>query len=146
MSRTLTAKHQALSTYEKELLAIVMATQKWHGYLQGHHFKIKTDHQSLKFLLELRLSTLFQQKWLAKLMGLDYEICYKKGKENLVANALSRMYESTREEGELKEITVIPPHWLQDINKSYSGDNEAQIIIQGIIHQDDKYQQYQFNK
>lgn len=35
MSKGLAPKHQALSTYEKELLAIVMATQKWHSYLQG---------------------------------------------------------------------------------------------------------------
>lgn len=79
MSKDLSARHQSLSTYEKELLAIVTATKKWHGYLQGNHFIIKTDHQSLKYLLEQRLSTLFQQKLLAKLMGLDYEICYKQG-------------------------------------------------------------------
>lgn len=72
MSKGLTERHQALSTYEKELLAIVMATQKWHGYLQGNHFVIKTDHQSLKFLLEQRLSILLQQKCLEKLLGLDY--------------------------------------------------------------------------
>lgn len=78
MSKGLTLKHQSLFAYEKELLAIVMATQKWNMYLQGNHFVIKTDHQSLKFLLEQRLSTLFQQKWLAILLGLDYEIVYKK--------------------------------------------------------------------
>lgn len=72
-SKSLAPKHQGLSTYEKELMAIVMASQKWFTYLQGNHFIIKTDHQSLKYLLEQRLSTLFQQKWLAKLMGLDYE-------------------------------------------------------------------------
>lgn len=51
-SKALSARQQLLSTYEKELLAIVLATHKWHSYLQGHRFIIKTDHQSLKYLLE----------------------------------------------------------------------------------------------
>lgn len=91
LSKGLSSKHQDLSTYEKELLAIVLATQKWYTYLQGHRFIIRTDHQSLKYLLEQRLSTLLQQKWLAKLMGLDYEITYNKGSDNKVADALSRL-------------------------------------------------------
>lgn len=118
LSKSLTLRHQTLSTYEKELLVIVMATHKWHGYLQGHHFIIRTDHQSLKFLLEQRLSTLFQQKWLAKLMGLDYEICYKKGKENLVADALSRVHENDQQ-GELIEISTLQQIWLNDVMLSY---------------------------
>lgn len=36
---------------------------------------------------------MLQQKWLVRLMGLDYEIIYKKGKENIAADALSRMNE-----------------------------------------------------
>lgn len=47
---------QALSTYEKELLALVTAVQKWRHYLQGSPFIRKTDHVSLKYLLEQRLT------------------------------------------------------------------------------------------
>lgn len=91
ISQALAPKHQGMSTYEKELLAIVLAVNKWRSYLHGTHFIIRTDHHSLKFLLEQKLLTPMQQKWLAKLLGFDYEIVYKKGVENKVADALSRV-------------------------------------------------------
>ncbi|GKC72485.1 putative mitochondrial protein [Tanacetum coccineum] len=47
-SKTFAPKHQSLSTYEKEILAVILALQKWRGYLLDRHFKIKTDHFSLK--------------------------------------------------------------------------------------------------
>ena len=56
----------------------------------GRHFKVKTDHDSLKYLLEQRLSTKEQQKWVTKMLGYDFEIIYKKGKQNVVADALLR--------------------------------------------------------
>lgn len=145
LSKSLTPRQQALSTYEKELLAIVMATQKWQYYLQGHHFVIKTDHQSLKYLLEQRLSTIFQQKWLAKLMGLDYEICYKKGKENIVADALSRVPEQ-KPAGGCSMITYVQQSWLHTLSDSYQGDPTAQAIIDGIVRKDNKFMQYQYVK
>ena len=74
LSKTLSPKHQSLSTYEKEFLVVLMALNKWKGYLLDRHFKIKTDHFSLKFLLDQRLTTPFQAKWLPKLLGYDYEI------------------------------------------------------------------------
>lgn len=118
MSKGLSPKHQGLSTYEKELLAIVLATQKWYSYLQGHHFVIRTDHQSLKYLLEQRLSTLLQQKWLAKLLGLDYEIVYKKGVDNRVADALSRLPEGDKS-GEVNALSSVQVNWVQEITASY---------------------------
>lgn len=92
-SQGLSATNQALSAYERELLALVAAVQKWRPYLLGRQFIIKTDHQPLKYLLEQRITTPSQQKWLVKLLGYDYIISYKKGKDNIVADALSRREE-----------------------------------------------------
>ena len=68
-SQALKSKNIALSTYEKELLALVVVVKKWRPYLLGRPFVIKTDHQSLKYLLEQRVGTLAQQKWITKLLG-----------------------------------------------------------------------------
>ncbi|GJT13662.1 putative ribonuclease H-like domain-containing protein [Tanacetum coccineum] len=78
------------STYEKEMLAVVKAVRKWRPYLLGRAFVVKTDHMSLKYLLEQRISTTAQTKWLTKLLGYDYKIEYKKGATNRGADALSR--------------------------------------------------------
>lgn len=69
MSKALGPRYSSLSVYEKEMLAIVMAVQKWRPYLIGRYFVIKTDHQSLKYLMEQRITTPSQQKWLTKFMG-----------------------------------------------------------------------------
>ena len=89
ISKALVEKHQSLSVYEKEMLAILFAIKKWEPYLINHHFVVKTDHQSLKCLLEQRLTTPTQQAWMAKLMQYDYVVQYKQGKENIAADALS---------------------------------------------------------
>jgi len=56
-SEALKGSAKALSTYDKEMLAVVKAVRKWRPYLLGKPFVIKTDHQSLKYLLEQRIST-----------------------------------------------------------------------------------------
>ncbi|KAA3473045.1 Retrovirus-related Pol polyprotein from transposon 17.6 [Gossypium australe] len=46
--KDLGVKHRALSIYKKEMLVVLLAIRKWHAYLVEMHFKIKTNHQSLK--------------------------------------------------------------------------------------------------
>ena len=61
-SKALGLKHQVLSVYEREMLAILASVKKWTAYLLGRHFYIKTDHHSLKFLLDQRTTTPTQQQ------------------------------------------------------------------------------------
>jgi hypothetical protein len=91
------------------MLVILHVVELWHPYLLGKRFQIKTDHQSLKYFLEQRISSQEQQKWVTKLFGYDYEIIYKKGKDNVVADALSWKYE---DKGSLFSLSFIVPDWL----------------------------------
>ena len=56
-SHALTGKAQYKLVYERELMVIVMAIQKWRHYLLRRHFIVKTDQKAPKFLLEQRLVT-----------------------------------------------------------------------------------------
>lgn len=72
-------KYQRLSTYETELLALATAIKRWRPYLVGRPFIVKTNYQSLKFLLEQRIAMPAEQKWLAKLLGYAFVVEYKRG-------------------------------------------------------------------
>ena len=77
-SKALSIKHQTLSVYEKEMMAILVAVKRWNSYLLGRHFKIKTNHQSLKFLLDQQTNTPAQQQWVLRMMGYDFEVLYRR--------------------------------------------------------------------
>ena len=51
-SRKLREYERHYSIYDKEMLAIMHALTKFRQYLVGNRFKVKTDHNSLKFLME----------------------------------------------------------------------------------------------
>ncbi|GJX45785.1 ty3-gypsy retrotransposon protein [Tanacetum coccineum] len=92
-SRKLGPRMRIAATYQKELFAIVEAVYKWRQYLVGRRFIIRTDHQSLKELMQQVIQTPSQQKYVRKLMGFDFVVEYKAGNTNQVADALSRLYE-----------------------------------------------------
>lgn len=79
--------------------------QSWSSYLTNRPFIIRTDQRSLKYLLEQKVTTPFQHLWLSKFMGYSYEIHYKQGKENTIADALSRISRS-----QLLTITLTRVH------------------------------------
>ncbi|XP_066166261.1 uncharacterized protein [Oryza sativa Japonica Group] len=130
LSKALGPRTQGLSTYEKESLAIMLAIDHWRSYLQHDEFVIRTDHRSLSFLINQRLSTPWQQKALTKLLGLRYKICYKKGLENGAADALSRRQSDGLEE--LSAISICLPDWLQELIAGYQSDSEAQKLLQAL--------------
>ncbi|XP_024014499.1 uncharacterized protein LOC112088448 [Eutrema salsugineum] len=79
-------------TYDKELYALVRALQTWQHYLWPKEFVIHTDHQSLKHLKGKQKLNKRHARWMEFIETFPYVIQYKQGKENIVADVLSRRY------------------------------------------------------
>jgi hypothetical protein len=125
ISKSLGPRAQALSTYEKECLALILAVTKWKSYLQRKEFVILTDHHSLIHLGDQKLMEGMQQKAFFKLLGLQYKIQYKKGLDNKAADALSRQQEPPQ----LLAASVITPRWLGIIMEGYQQDEDSKKLL-----------------
>ncbi|KAL1204567.1 RNA-directed DNA polymerase-like protein [Cardamine amara subsp. amara] len=78
--------------YDRELYALVRSLETWQHYLLSKEFVIHTDHETLKHLRGQTTLKRRHAKWLEFVETFPYIIKYKKGKENIVADALSRRY------------------------------------------------------
>lgn len=109
-SRTLNSAEQNYSTIEKELLAVVEACKHFRPYIYGRRFVIETDHKPLTWLWSLKTPNSRLIRWKIKLEEYDFEIKYKKGCENNVADALSRIEINVGEEVDKDDdlLSMIP--------------------------------------
>ena len=89
-SRKLSPAEQNYAVHEKELLAIIHAIRTWRMYLEGQHFTVETDHASLEYIKTQSNLSRRQARWLETLQSQDFEVRYRPGKTNIVADALSR--------------------------------------------------------
>ena len=95
-SRTLTKAEINYSHLDKEGLAIIFGVKKFHQYIQGRRFEIRTDHKPLTHIFSESRATPTMasgriQRWALILGGYDYAIQYKEGKNMANADALSRL-------------------------------------------------------
>ena len=76
--------------YDKELYALVHALETWQHYLWSKEFIIHSDHEALKYLKGQANLNRRHAKWVEFIESFPYIVKYMKGKENVVADALSR--------------------------------------------------------
>ena len=92
-SRALTPTEQRYSVGEREALACVWACERWHMYLYGRRFTIRTDHQALTTVLSTSGSghkPLRLHRWAERLRQYHYDLVFTPGRDNVVADLLSR--------------------------------------------------------
>ena len=70
LSHKLSETQQKWATIEKEAYAIVYALKKFHAYLHGAEFRIKTDHKLLKSLFQSEIRNTKLQRWAIKLVNM----------------------------------------------------------------------------
>lgn len=130
-SRTLSKSEQRHSSIEKEAYAIVEALKKWRHFLIGRHFQLITDQRSVSFMFNTKHSSKIKNekilRWRLELACYSYDITYRPGKENKVADAFSRVC-SASDGGKLFDLhkALCHPgvtrmlHWLRSRNMPYS--------------------------
>ncbi|KAA3480760.1 DNA/RNA polymerases superfamily protein [Gossypium australe] len=89
-SRQLKPHTKNYSTHDLELAAIVFALKIWRHHLYGEKCRVFTDHKSLNYLITQKELNLRQRRWLELIKDYELVIDYHPGKENMVADALSR--------------------------------------------------------
>jgi len=129
-SKQFTPKLQRASTYTRELHAIMAAVDKWRQYLLGHKFVILTDHRSLQDLMTQVIQTPEQHYYLAKLLGYDYQIKFKRGHSNVVADALSRVPQAS--EGLCLILHIPQFDFMQQLLQSLQTNTEFQEKLRSI--------------
>ncbi|GBG71513.1 hypothetical protein CBR_g8930 [Chara braunii] len=90
MSGRMPSEKVATSTYERELYALRQALEHWKHYLLGRHFKVYSDHETLRWLKTRAKITPKLTRWAAEIDQYDFELKPVKGKYIVVADALSR--------------------------------------------------------
>jgi hypothetical protein len=90
-SRTLNNAEINLDTTQKEVLSVIWNVKHFRPYLYGKKFLIRTDHQPLQWLRNLKEPNAKLTRWRLALEEYDYRIEYVPGKSNQVADALSRI-------------------------------------------------------
>ena len=89
-SRALSQQERNYCVTRKELLAIVHHVKVFKDYLLGKHFKVRTDHWSLKYLKRFKEPEGQLARWLDFLQPFDFEIITRAGVKHGNADALSR--------------------------------------------------------
>ena len=100
-SKTLADAQLNYTTTEKELLAIIFALEKFRPYVLGSKIIVYMDHAALKYLLSKKEAKPRLIRWVLLLQEFDLKIKDKKGRENSVADHLSRLH--TTSSGEISD-------------------------------------------
>ena len=131
-SRMLSPSELKHAAVEKEACAIVESLKKWRHYLLGRHFTLYTDQRSVAFMFDKTHTSKIKndkiQRWRIELSCFSYDIIYRPGSENGVADTLSRICGATQSEQTLNQLhqNLCHPgvtrmyHWIRNRNLPYS--------------------------
>ena len=73
------------------MLAVVKATEHFRVYLLGRSYKLRTDHSPIKGLAKSKLKIMRIERWAMRLSEYDFDVEVVRGRDNVVADALSRI-------------------------------------------------------
>ena len=105
-SRKFTMPEMKWDTREREAFAIKWALEKFHDYVQIGEVLVVTDHESLKWMASSDKGKV--QRWSLFLQQYDIEIRHISGKDNMIADWLSRAWRDEQDDNEIIDQMAVP--------------------------------------
>ena len=91
-SRNVSKSEKRYHSSKLETLALKWSIcERFHEYLYGRKFQVYTDNNPLTYILTTAKLDATGQQWVASLANYDFTIHYRSGKQNIEADALSRI-------------------------------------------------------
>lgn len=110
--RTLKTEERAYETTHRECLAVIWAVLILRSYLKGSRFTIRTDHQALRWILNMSDATGKMEIWRLRLSELELDVVHRAGVKHQAAEALSRLPFSGDDETTIED--EIPLLWVEN--------------------------------
>lgn len=130
MSRSLTGAERNYSVTEREALAVLVALEHWRCYLEnGRTFAVHTDHSALQWFLSLTNPTGRLARWGVRLSSFNFEIKHRRGKDNVIPDALSRSAPISHIDITANSLPTTQDSWYHN-------------IFSGCLNSPDKYSNY----
>lgn len=115
-------------TGDQELLGFIVALREWDVYLRGRKFEFHKDHEPIRYLQSKARLIGRKERWLDELQSYDYDVIHIPGKQNVVADALSRRSDHIQ----LKAIRINNGDLHRRIISGYTRDEWSQTIINSL--------------
>lgn len=132
MSKKLNSAQRNYSVTERECLAVVEAIYRFRCYLELQEFEVITDHSSLVWLMRQTNLSGRLARWMLKLQAFKFSVSHRKGKENVVPDALSRMHEN-----EISTVELTTPEI--DLDSPLFGSSNYENLKSKIRSNQEKY-------
>ena len=145
-SRALSPEERKYCVTRKELLAVLKSVENFHHYLYGRHFTIRTDHGSLRWLLNFKRAEGQMARWLQDLYTYDFEIQHRPGHQHSNADALSRRpctdcrHCERQEAKEQMPDEGCPGHRIRAMTSSDMGTQEGAWVHEWTVNQISEWQ------
>lgn len=147
-SRATNVHEKNYSAFELEALGIVFALEKFRIYLEHREFQLHTDNSALSWLLNHPRQVGKIGRWLTIINSFKFTVFHVKGRDNSVADALSRLFEedggsspepsnTNQEDPSLNKplhslVLLRLPDAFKDIASHQKADPELQQVIESL--------------